>query len=36
MRFDEASARYGEFGPFTVGLVAPLAEALSVAGLRNT
>jgi peroxiredoxin len=33
MRFDEASARYGEFGPFTVGLLAPLRAALELAGL---
>jgi chlorite dismutase len=32
MRFDEVSARFGEFGPFTVGLVAPLREALEIAG----
>jgi hydrogen peroxide-dependent heme synthase len=32
MRFDEVSARYGIFGPFTVGLVAPLREALEIAG----
>ncbi len=29
MRFDEASARYGEFGPFYVGMVASLDEALA-------
>jgi chlorite dismutase len=28
MRFDEASARYAEFGPFYTGLVAPLEEVL--------
>ena len=33
MRFDEVSARYAEFGPFTVGLRAPLREALALAGL---
>jgi chlorite dismutase len=32
MRFDEVSARYGAFGPFTVGLVSPLREALEIAG----
>jgi chlorite dismutase len=32
MRFDEVSARFGEFGPFTVGIVAPLREALEIAG----
>jgi chlorite dismutase len=26
MRFDEASARYAEFGPFTTGVVAPVEE----------
>lgn len=34
MRYDEVSARYGEFGPFVVGLVAPFREALSQAGLQ--
>jgi hydrogen peroxide-dependent heme synthase len=29
MRFDEASARYAEFGPFYTGIVADLAEVLS-------
>ena len=28
MRFDEASARYAEFGPFFTGIVAPLPEVL--------
>jgi peroxiredoxin len=28
MRFDEASARYAEFGPFYTGLVAPVEEVL--------
>jgi peroxiredoxin len=32
MRFDVVSARYGLFGPFTVGLVVPLREALEIAG----
>ncbi len=32
MRFDAVSARYGVFGPFTLGLVAPLREALEIAG----
>lgn len=27
MRYDEASARYGEFGPFVTGLIAPSIEA---------
>lgn len=29
MRFDEASARYAEFGPFYTGYVAPAAEVLA-------
>jgi peroxiredoxin len=33
MRFDEVSARYGEFGPFWVGLVMDPADALARAGL---
>jgi chlorite dismutase len=33
MRFDEVSARYAEFGPFYVGLLAEPAEALLRAGL---
>ncbi len=33
MRFDEASARYAEFGPFYMGLVAPLDEVLANVGL---
>ena len=33
MRFDEVSARYGEFGPFFVGLVMEPAAALARAGL---
>jgi hydrogen peroxide-dependent heme synthase len=32
MRYDEGSAIYGEFGPFTLGLVAPLAQAVRDAG----
>jgi hydrogen peroxide-dependent heme synthase len=32
MRFDEASARYAEFGPFYTGLVAPLDEVLARVG----
>ncbi len=31
MRFDEASARYAEFGPFWTGVVGDLAEVLSLA-----
>jgi peroxiredoxin len=33
MRFDEASARYAEFGPFLAGTVAPLPEVLTAIGL---
>jgi chlorite dismutase len=33
MRFDEASARYAEFGPFYTGMVAPLEEVLEAVGL---
>jgi hydrogen peroxide-dependent heme synthase len=33
MRFDEASARYAEFGPFFSGAVGPVEEVLSIAGL---
>ena len=32
MRFDEVSARYGEFGPFTVGICGDIAESLAIAG----
>jgi chlorite dismutase len=32
MRYDEGSAIYGEFGPFTLGLVAPLGQAVRDAG----
>jgi chlorite dismutase len=35
MRFDEVSARYGEFGPFFVGLVMDPAAALARAGLLD-
>ena len=35
MRFDEASARYAEFGPFYSGFVAPVAEVLSVCGIAQ-
>ena len=34
MRFDEASARFAEFGPFYTGMVAPLEEVLVATGLR--
>jgi chlorite dismutase len=33
MRYDEASARYADFGPFYAGIVAPLEEVLSLCGL---
>ncbi|MGQ0831224.1 MAG: chlorite dismutase family protein [Microthrixaceae bacterium] len=33
MRFDEASARYAEFGPFYTGMVATLPEVLAAVGL---
>ncbi len=33
MRFDEASAHYAEFGPFFMGLVAPVEEVLARVGL---
>lgn len=32
MRFDEASARYAEFGPFVTGLVAPVEQVLEEVG----
>jgi peroxiredoxin len=34
MRFDPASAVYAEFGPFYVGLLAPVEDVLSRIGLR--
>jgi chlorite dismutase len=34
MRFDEASARYAIFGPFTVGIRGELRESVALAGLR--
>jgi hydrogen peroxide-dependent heme synthase len=33
MRFDEASARYADFGPFYTGIVAPIDEALALCGI---
>jgi chlorite dismutase len=33
MRYDRASARFAEFGPFTTGVVAPLDEVLRSVGL---
>ena len=32
MRFDEASALYGEFGPFVTGLIAEVGEVLDQIG----
>jgi len=34
MRFDEVSTRYGEFGPFTVGLLGSLRDTVALAGLE--
>jgi chlorite dismutase len=36
MRFDEASALYAEFGPFTTGTVGTLEEVLEAVGLSRT
>jgi peroxiredoxin len=33
MRYDRASARFAEFGPFTTGVVAPLDDVLRAVGL---
>ncbi len=33
MRFDEASARFADFGPFYSGVVAPVEQVLSLCGL---
>ena len=33
MRFDEASARFAEFGPFYAGIVAPIEEVATQVGL---
>lgn len=33
MRFDEASARYADFGPFYTGIVGPVEDVLSLCGL---
>ena len=33
MRFDEVSTRFGEFGPFYVGLIMEPADVLERAGL---
>jgi peroxiredoxin len=35
MRFDEASARYAEFGPFVTGIVGTLDEVLEAVGVRD-
>jgi chlorite dismutase len=35
MRFDEASARYADFGPFYTGIVAPVEEVLGICGLSS-
>ena len=35
MRFDPVSARYAEFGPFWVGLVMGVEEAVERSGLGN-
>lgn len=34
MRFDEASARYAEFGPFVTGMVAPVEQVVQELGAR--
>jgi chlorite dismutase len=34
MRFDEASARYAEFGPFYVSYVMPASELLEHCGIK--
>ncbi len=36
MRFDEASARFAEFGPFLVGTVGPLDEVLAALGVGGS
>jgi hydrogen peroxide-dependent heme synthase len=35
MRFDEASARYAEFGPFVTGVVGTLDEVLAAVGVAD-
>ncbi len=35
MRFDEASARFADFGPFYTGIVAPVEEVLDLCGLSS-
>jgi hydrogen peroxide-dependent heme synthase len=34
MRYDEASSRFAEFGPFYTGMVAPLEDVLTTVGIR--
>lgn len=34
MRFDEASARFADFGPFYAGVIAPIDEVLALCGLQ--
>jgi peroxiredoxin len=35
MRYDEASARYADFGPFVTGVVGSLEEVLDAVGVRS-
>ena len=35
MRYDEASARFAEFGPFVTGVVGTLDEVLDAVGVRD-
>jgi hydrogen peroxide-dependent heme synthase len=35
MRYDEASARYAEFGPFVTGVVGTLDEVLAAVCVRD-
>lgn len=35
MRYDEASSRFAEFGPFYTGLIAPLPDILDSVGVRS-
>jgi chlorite dismutase len=35
MRYDEASARFAEFGPFVTGAVGTLDEVLASVGVRS-
>jgi chlorite dismutase len=36
MRFDEASARFAEFGPFFAGIVDPVEEVLAQVGVGHS